>query len=411
MKTILHCDANNFYASVETCLEPTLKGKPLAVTGDPDKRHGIILAKNEIAKKAGVKTGDVIWEAKRKCPGLELRPACFDRYMAFSKRLFALYNEYTDRVESFGIDECWLDVTHSRRLFGDGETIAQTLRERVKRELGLTISVGVSFTKTFAKLGSDYKKPDAVTVISPDNFRRIVWPLPVSDMLMIGRKTALQLRAIGIETIGDLAAADARVLEVKFGVNGRKYGDDANGRGDDEVRLSYDRRVPKSVGNSTTMPRDIVLRRELQAVLTALAEMVASRLRRSGFKAKGVHFGVRYGDDLSFCGKQSKLGVATASADRLRDAALSLYDNAFASQKRPIRLVSLTAYDLIGQEECEQLSLFEDAEDCARRERLTRSLDVLRAKYGYGVLKSAAVMEYPVICEDLEDSEYVPFQR
>ncbi|MEG1608250.1 MAG: DNA polymerase IV, partial [Clostridia bacterium] len=197
MKTILHCDANNFYASVECKLDPTLQGKPVAVSGNLEKRHGIILAKNELAKKFGIKTGEVIWQAKQKCPDLVLVAPQHEVYAQFSKQLFELYSTYTDRVEPFGIDECWLDVTNSLKLFGSGQKIADELRQKVKEQLGITISVGVSFNKIFAKLGSDLKKPDATTVIMPDNFKEKVWCLPVGDLLMIGRKTCKKLNDIG----------------------------------------------------------------------------------------------------------------------------------------------------------------------------------------------------------------------
>ncbi len=212
MRKILHCDANNFYASIECMLDPTLKDKYVAVSGNPDKRHGIILAKNQKAKECGVKTGDVIWEAKRKCPNLVLVPPQFDKYVYYSNKIFDIYCQYTDRVEPFGIDECWLDVTGSMRLFKSATAIADELRERIKKEIGITISVGVSFNKIFAKLGSDMKKPDATTLISPDNFKSKVWPLDVSDLLMIGRKTEAKLKGLGINTIGDLANTNVDVL-------------------------------------------------------------------------------------------------------------------------------------------------------------------------------------------------------
>lgn len=410
MKTILHCDANNFYASVECRLDPTLKDKCVAVSGNPEKRHGIILAKNQKAKQMGVKTGEVIWEAKRKCPELILVPPQYDRYVEYSKRLFELYTQYTDRVESFGIDECWLDVTGSRRLFGNGYEIAERIRQRVKRETGLTVSVGVSYNKIFAKLGSDYKKPDAVTVISPDDYRDIVWKLSVSDMMMIGRRTAERLKKIGILTIGDLAQTDPRVLQKLLGINGLKLYENANGRGDDDVRLYYEQRIPKSVGNSTTMPRDVTRREEVQAVIMALAEMVAIRLRRHGFRAHGVHFGMKF-NDLTYAGKQIKLPYSIDGAGQLRDAAMRLYDAYFSKEPLPIRALSLTAFDLCAGGSAEQLSLFENLAQREKTARLGQSIDALRVKYGYNVLKSASVMEFPFVCQDLEDSDFLPFKR
>ncbi len=379
MKKILHCDANNFYASVECMLDPSLKDKYVAVSGNPDKRHGIILAKNQKAKECGIKTSEVIWEAKRKCPQLVLVPPQYDKYVYYSDRIFDIYCQYTDRVEPFGIDECWLDVTGSMRLFKSATAIADELRQRIKDEIGITISVGVSFNKIFAKLGSDMKKPDATTVISPDNFRRKVWQLDVGDMLMIGRRTADKLRNLGIVTIGDLANTNPKILVDKFGINGQKMYDNANGVNDEEVRLYYDKHIPKSVGNSTTMPKDVTSREEIKAVAMALSEMVAVRMRKYGFVAGGMHLGIRY-SDLSYWGKQRKLPFKINSASSLCDCAMEIYDSAKHSQ--PIRLLSVSAFDLSSGDEVMQASLFED-EKSQKLKRLDKSLDLIRQKYGY----------------------------
>ncbi len=410
LHTILHCDANNFYASVECMLDPSLRDKYVAVSGNPDKRHGIILAKNQAAKQMGVRTGDVIWEAKRKCPRLILVPPQYDEYVRISQRLFELYSEYTDRVEPFGIDECWLDVTQSRRLFGDGKTIADTLRKRVREELGLTISVGVSYNKIFAKLGSDYRKPDATTEITPDNYRQIVWPLPVADLLMIGRKTRDKLDKIGVRTIGQLAATGRTVLERMFGINGVRLYEYANGLSDAHVRLCDENRIPKSVGNSTTLPRNVCAREEVCAVVLALCEMVAIRMRRYRFAAQGVHLGLKY-EDLTYESKQSRLCVPTAHAMQLADAAMGIYDASFAGARLPIRAISVTAYDLRDSGACVQLSLLDDFGRGERHERLDEALDRLRDKYGYRVVRPAAVLEFPFLCEDLKDGDFLPFRK
>lgn len=209
-RTILHCDMNNFYASVECLYNPALRGKPVAVGGDVEARHGIILAKNYEAKKYGVQTGEALWQAKQKCPGLTIVPPSFEKYLRFSRLAREIYGCYTDRIESFGLDECWLDLTGSERLFGGGKAVADKLRERIKFELGVTISVGVSHNKIFAKLGSDMKKPDATTVITRENYKDVVWPLPVSDLLFVGPATTRKLARYGIHTIGQLAQADGR---------------------------------------------------------------------------------------------------------------------------------------------------------------------------------------------------------
>lgn len=410
LRTILHCDANNFYASVACVLDPTLQGKCVAVSGNPDKRHGIILAKNQAAKQMGVRTGDVIWEAQRKCPGLVLVPPQFDAYVKYSNQLHELYASYTDRVEPFGIDECWLDVTQSRRLFGDGEQIANTLRKRVREELGLTISVGVSFNKIFAKLGSDYRKPDATTVISCENYRSIVWPLPVEDLLMIGRRTRDKLHRIGVRTIGDLATTDCRVLQGMFGINGARLHAYANGEDTDTVRLVEEHTIPKSIGNSTTLPRDLHTRAEVRAVVMALSEMVAIRMRRHGFRAQGLHLGVKY-RDLTHEGKQTRLSHATASAVELCESAMKIYDQVFAGAPLPVRALSVSTYDFTSDADAEQLSLLEDVGQRAKLARLDASIDKLREKYGYQVVRSAALLEFPFLCEDLQDSDFLPFRK
>ncbi len=407
MRKILHCDANNFYASIECMLDPTLKDKYVAVSGNPDKRHGIILAKNQKAKECGVKTGDVIWEAKRKCPNLVLVPPQFDKYVYYSDKIFDIYCQYTDRVEPFGIDECWLDVTGSMRLFKSATAIADELRERIKKEIGITISVGVSFNKIFAKLGSDMKKPDATTLISPDNFKSKVWPLDVSDLLMIGRKTEAKLKGLGINTIGDLANTNVDVLISKFGINGQKIYDNANGNNSEEVRLYYDKHIPKSIGNSTTMPKDVVLRDEAKAVIMALSEMVAIRLRKYGFIAGGVHLGMRF-NDLSYVGKQSKLPYKINSASSICDFAMGIYDS--FQHTLPLRLLSVTTFDLSKGEEMQQLSLFDD-ERVEKLRRIDASLDKIREKYGYNALKSASLLEYPFVTDGLEDSDFLPFKK
>ncbi len=407
MKKILHCDANNFYASVECMLDPSLKDKYVAVSGNPDKRHGIILAKNQKAKECGIKTGEVIWEAKRKCPQLVLVPPQFDKYVYYSDKIFDIYCQYTDRVEPFGIDECWLDVTGSMRLFKSATAIADELRERIKKEIGITVSVGVSFNKVFAKLGSDMKKPDATTVISPDNFKKKVWGLDVGDMLMIGRKTADKLKGLGIVTIGDLANTNPKILVDKFGVNGQKMYDNANGINDEEVRLYYNKHIPKSVGNSTTMPKDVTSRDEVKAVVMALSEMVAVRLRKYGFVAGGIHLGVRY-NDLTYMGKQTKLPFKINSASCLCDQAMEIYDS--IKHPNPLRLLSVTAFDLSKGDEVMQMSLFDD-ERTQKLRRLDKSVDEIRQKYGYNALKSASLLEYPFVTDGLEDSDFLPFKK
>ena len=251
-RTILHVDLNNFYASVECLYHPELRGKPVAVAGDVAERRGIILAKNMQAKAAGVKTGEAIWQAQQKCPGLVCVPPDYKKYLRFSRLARQIYSDFTDRIESFGIDECWLDLTNSTQLFGSGAEVADTIRRRLREELGITGSVGVSFNKIFAKLGSDMKKPDATTIITPENFLDVVWPLPVEELLYVGRSTKTKLNNRAIFTIGDLARRDVKLLKLSLGVWGETLHDFANGLDQAPVALAGEESFVKSVGNSTT---------------------------------------------------------------------------------------------------------------------------------------------------------------
>ncbi|MGN1041105.1 MAG: DNA polymerase IV, partial [Candidatus Fimimonas sp.] len=297
---ILHCDLNNFYASVEQSLDPDLKGKYVAVSGNPATRSGIILAKNTAAKQMGVKTGEAIWQAKQKCPDLVCVPPHFEYYAHFSRRVRAIYEQYTDKVEGFGLDECWLDVTHSK-IFGTPFQIAEKIRKEVREKTVLTISVGVSFNKTFAKLGSDLKKPDATTVISKENFRQVVWPLDVSEMLFVGSHTKQKLNEMGIYTLGELANAPLEPLKKRFGVVGERLKTCANGEDCDVVRNADTERDVKSVGHGTTTLRDMTSYKDAETVLSVLSEMVATRLRRYGFCGSVVHLDVRRNDLTHEC--------------------------------------------------------------------------------------------------------------
>ncbi len=289
-RVILHCDMNSFYASVELLSEPELKDRPVAVCGDPEGRHGIILAKNEAAKKYGIVTAETVWQARKKCPGLTLLKAHHDKYHDYSVKINEIYKRFTDMVEPFSIDESWLDVTGSTELFGTGEKIARRIKDTVKSELGLTLSVGVSFNKIFAKMGSDYKKPDAITVIDRNNFRDILWPMPVREMFFVGNATAGKLKDIGIKTIGDLANSDVFMLEKLLGKSGRMLHGYAMGEDSSPVAGSEERRKIKSVGNGITFRRDLKGKDDILIGITALSDTVAGRLRKYGLKCCGIRF-------------------------------------------------------------------------------------------------------------------------
>ena len=410
-KVILHCDLNNFYASVECILHPELKGKAVAVCGDPEKRHGIVLAKSEIAKSAGVKTGEPIWQAKQKCPDLTVVPPTYGEYVKYSKIVREIYTRYTSEVESFGLDECWLDVTGSRKLFGSGEEIAESIRRTVKEETGgLTVSIGVSFTKVFAKLGSDLKKPDAISVISPENYQKVAWELDVGEMLFIGRATCEKLRVLNINTIGDLARADDGMIMRIFGKNGLKMLENARGTGDEPVKCYTERHIPESIGNGTTTSEDITNARDAERVIYALSEMIAFRLRSGGFKGESVGISLRDAS-LAHVSKQGKLPAVTDAASTIARSAVKLMNSIYDfSAMRPLRSITVCVFKLSGAGDYAQSSLFE-SED-SRSAELDRRIDKLRSKFGYNVVKRALNLNTVFSCDSREaDDEFLPFDK
>jgi len=392
-ENILHCDANNFYASVEMVKDPSLRGKNIAVCGDPEKRHGIILAKSEGAKARGVKTGQTIWEAKKFCPDLILLQPDFTSYMKYSKALFSIYTSFTDRVESFGLDECWLDVSGSHTLFGTSEEIAEKIRTRAREELGLTLSVGISFTKVFAKLGSDYKKPDAQTLISEENYRSLAWNLPVGDILMVGAGAKRFFDSVGIETIGDLANADPLLLETKLGQMGLLLRKWANGEEEGQVKYYYEKRDPESVGNGSTAEKDLTTESECLSFLTAQAERVATRLRKHHLFANGVHLTLKF-NTLSTSGKQTRLSYPTASATDLTNAAKPLFRTLWQEGvSRPIRAITLTAICLIKEGEYIPTTMLEEERLSKKHTDLERAIDSIRDRFGYGAITRGNIMK------------------
>lgn len=410
-KIILHVDLNNFYASVEQLLDPELRGKPIAVCGDPDKRHGIVLAKSTLAKKAGVQTAEPIWQAKRKCPNLIVVPPHYSEYVKYSKMVRDIYVKYTSQVESFGLDECWLDVTGSTKLFGNGAEIAEKIRQDVKDVTGgLTVSIGVSFTKVFAKLGSDLKKPDAVSIISPQNYKEVAWRLPVGDMLYIGRATEQKLRAYNIHTIGDLARFDKQIIIREFGKSGEKMYDCANGLDDDSVKLYTDKRIPESIGNGTTTSEDIKTRLEAQSVIYSLSEMIAFRLRTLNMVAEGVSVSLR-DVKLSTHTKQGTLISPTNSSDIISKKAMDLLDSYYDFKKAiPLRTITVNVFKLFQSGEFVQYDLLHD--DSKKLESLDKAIDKLREKFGYNVLQRALNVGTIFVCDSKEaDDDFVPFDK
>lgn len=393
-KVILHCDLNNFFASVEALSHPELRNVPMAVAGNSDDRHGIILAKNELAKKFGVQTAEAIWQAKKKCPDLVLTKPHYSKYSEYSKKVFEIYTRYTDRVESFGLDEAWLDVTGSRKLFGDGIQIAASIKETVKAETGLTISVGVSFNKIFAKLGSDYKKPDAITEISRENFAEIVYPLPVSSLLFVGKSTYAKLLQYDINTIGDIASSSKALLINILGSRGGELYDYALGKDDGEVALASFWEMPKSIGKGLTFRKNITSRSEVKSAVTPLSENVAERLRKYRLWCNCVSVTIK-DDSLKTITRQSVIEPSTNLGRVIAGVAEELVTKNW-DFKIPIRMLTVTAQNLSDDYRGAQMSLFDaaDEEENQKMEKLRNletSVDMIKSKYGKGIISFASV--------------------
>ena len=426
-RIVIHSDLNNFYASVEKKLRPELAGLPVAVGGNKEERKGIVLAKSEEAKRFGVKTGEALWQAKRKCPGLVVVPPRFEEYMKYSRLARGIYAEYTDLIEPYGIDECWLDVTRSTRIFpefcgemyvGEGDNrhfspeylafIGDTLRERVKAELAVTVSVGVSFNKVFAKLGSDMKKPDATTVISRADFRKKIWPLPASDMLMVGKKTAAALKRLNILTIGDLAAADSAMLKAHFGINGEKLKNNALGLDSEPVREYTRKREAESIGHGMTATRDLSNYDETDIMIAYLAEKIARRMRKAGVRGYGVHVDLR-GSDLKHVSKQKLCPVPLSSGHDVQAAACSLVREIWKCDYT-LRTVSVSVFDLVKETSGSQISLF-DEETRRKNENLERAIDKIRDKYGASAITRPGLCGTDFIYDKNDDEDFLPFKR
>lgn len=392
MRTILHIDMNNFYASVECFYRPEIRHLPVAVAGDPLNRHGIILAKNMIAKKLGIKTGEAIWEAKLKAPDLVTVPPDFRKYLKFSRLARQILYDYTDQIEPFGIDENWIDVTGSTMLCGDGTAIANSIRLRIKQELGITVSIGVSFNKIFAKLGSDMKKPDAITIIPHDKFKDIVWQLPVSELLYVGKSTQRKLNSRGILTIGALAKYPVNSLVSMLGKWGEVLSLFANGKDTAPVRKLNEASSVKSIGNGTTCPRDLVNNQDVMLVFTVLSESVAARLRDYGLKCTGVQIYLR-DNNLSSVTRQKKLKKPTYLSTDILDAAMELLIANY-TWLNPLRSVGVRAIDLVTENSYMELSLFDDNEKIIQQENLAHTIDSLRSRFGHNsILRASCLLD------------------
>lgn len=388
MRTILHSDLNNFYASVEVLKHPEFKDVPLVVCGSVEDRHGIVLAKNQIAKEFNIKTGDVLWEAEQKCKNVVAVLADHYSYEQMSKRVRKIYERFTDHIEPFGIDECWLDVSDSVNLFGCGQQIAEKIRLAVKEELGLTVSIGVSFNKVFAKLGSDMKKPDAITVIDANNFKQKVWPLDARELLFVGKSTGAKLNAIGIHTIGDIATTDQRVLEGLLGVWGKTLYNYANGLDNSPVESRAG--DVKSIGNSLTDYKDLYTFEEVKTLLMLLSESVASRLRESGLgKAKTVKITIT-DNQLQTYNKQTKLQYPSSSAIDIANTAYDLFESVYKWQN-PVRAAGVSVCDFTLNTEQTFMDFEKDKHE--KNQRLDKAVDGIRKKYGNASIRHARILQ------------------
>lgn len=382
---------NNFYASVECMLDPSLWDHPVAVCGSVEERHGIVLAKNYKAKAFGVQTGDAVWQAKEKCRNLIVVPPHFEEYIKYSKLARNIYCRYTDQVEPYGMDECWLDISGTEKLFGTPEKVANEIRETIKFELGLTISVGVSFNKVFAKLGSDLKKPDAVTVIEEDTFREKIWGLPAGDLLGVGRSTQKVLQGYGIKTIGDLARLDPMSLPRRLGKNGVALWAFANGQDHSVVHHKDFESPVKSVGHGTTTVADLHNGEQVWMVMLELAQEIGHKLRVHQKRAGGVAIHIR---DCTLYSKQwqVKLTQPLQSPLLLAQSAFDLFQRSYR-WINPIRSVTIQAINLLPQDVPMQLDLLAETKEIEKMEKIDACVEDLRRRFGNNIIRNAVLLQ------------------
>lgn len=403
-RMILHCDMNGFFASVELLDYPELRDKPMAVCGDPESRHGIILAKNEIAKRYGIVTAETLWQARKKCPDLQTVPPHHKKYQHYSRLINEIYLQYTDMVEPFSVDESWLDVTASQKLFGNGKQIADKIRHQVKKELGLTLSAGVSFNKIFAKMGSDYKKPDATTVITQENYKNILWPLDIRDLFFVGKATADKLQGIGIHTIGQLAESDHHTVTALLGKQGSIIHDYANGLDQTPVSRFDEREDVKSIGNGSTFRRNLEGIQDIRTAVIALSDTVAVRLRQKKKKAFGVKVDIK-DPSLKVISRQQQLDNPTNLAENIADTAVSIIEKSW-NLRHPIRMLTVTAINLCPEDQAQQLSLF-SSENIQNEtgEKMERTMDDIRKKFGRNAITFGRIIKNDIGLESIKSPE------
>ncbi len=390
-RVIVHSDINHCYAQLEEMKNPELRNVPMAVGGSTEKRNGIILAKNDLAKAAGVKTGEALWQAKRKCRDLIIIHPNYEEYMYYTEKVKDVYRQYTDRVESFGLDEAWIDLSDSQLLFGDGIELAKKIQDEVFEKTGLTVSMGVSFNKIFAKLASDLLKHKGFVVVTPENFREMLWDLPVEDLLMVGRRTCRKLNEMGVFTIGELAAYDIRQLQRRFGIMGPELWRYANGLDDSQVHHTGYVRPVKSVGNSKTCVKDICSIPQLREVFRVLSESVAYRLRELNMQGRVVSISLR-SVELRYCSAQMKLNRPTDLAREILEAAMNLVRR-LQPEEINFRSVGIHVSQLTPYTGSEQLDLFSTPQERPRQRNMEQAFCSIREKYGYDAVRMCSARE------------------
>lgn len=403
-RVILHCDMNNFFASVECLSRPELINVPMAVAGSEDDRHGIILAKNNIAKKYGIVTAETVWQAKRKCPDLILVPPHHERYSYYSRVINEIYSRFTDMVEPFSIDESWLDVTGSRLLFGSGEEIAKKISDTAKKETGLTMSIGVSFNKFFAKMGSDYKKPDAITVITRDNYKDILFPLPVGDMIFVGKATLERLNTLGIHTIGDLAETDVEFLKKALGKMGESLWENANGMDESPVMNIDYQREEKSMGNGITFRRDLETQEDIRAAVVMLSDSLSMKLRKRDLKGNIIKVDIK-DTTLKKITRQKKLEYSTYLERDIAEESLKLI---YANWKsgNPIRHITVTVSGFEDRDKPEQMSFFDSVKKSDEKVlRMEKSIDVIRDRFGMDSISFGSNVDTDIVRNYKRDND------
>lgn len=404
-KVIAHIDLDSFYASVECLYNPKIRDFPVAVVGDFNARCGIVLAKNQLAKVSKVKTGDTLFEAKLKSPNIIFVKANFDRYLKVSKLAKKIYSEYTDKVESFGIDEAWLDLTGSTSLFGSPLSIANEIQKRIIDELGITASIGISFNKVFAKLGSDQNKPNGIFVVNRDDYKEKVWNLPVSDLLYVGRSTTKKFTKLNIKTIGDLANYDETVLCSHLGKAGSMLKTFANGDDKTEITKNTDNREIKSIGNSITLPRDLETLDEVKSVFYMLAESVATRLRKENLKCNLIQIHIR-DNELSSLERQGHLSTPSFLSNDIAKKALDIFINKHIFDT-PIRSLGIRACSFSNKDNT-QLDFFIDNKKIEKLEKAEKTIDKIRGVYGYySVQKGILLLDKSISGKDISSKNVI----